>query len=166
MPVNVSFSVGFSLVQQVHFSLFQDFFPPRSYPPPSRFFKREIPPLSSSRPFFSRLKKIIYKSSHLSSPFPTSRLINAPLFLSIFHTIYSLQVSGNLLLCSRDWINNNFISSRKILLFISQRNTKVSFIGSKNFANSLFRGSKRSIFDSTKFFFVSSRRRDRRWMDR
>lgn len=74
MPVNVSFSVGFSLVQQVHFSLFQDFFPPRSYPPPSRFFKREIPPLSSSRPFFSRLKKIIYKSSHLSSPFPNPHL--------------------------------------------------------------------------------------------
>lgn len=69
-----SFSVGFSLVQQVHFSLFQDFFPPRSYPPPSRFFKREIPPLSSSRPFFSRLKKIIYKSSHLSSPFPNPHL--------------------------------------------------------------------------------------------
>lgn len=95
MPVNVSFSVGFSLVQQVHFSLFQIFlldltfiFLPSSS---SRFFKEG----DSSTLFpcpFSPLKKSPFINLHICPlllHFSLNKCSSVPLDLP-----YNLFASG------------------------------------------------------------------------
>lgn len=85
-------------------------------------------------------------------------------------------MSGNLLLCSRDWINNNFISSRgdvkNLVVHLSEVQNMFQqesiFYRLKEFGEFTVSWSKwrNSIFDSTKFSIVSRDEEidgDRKW---
>lgn len=168
MPVNVSFSVGFSLVQQVHFSLFQIFlldltfiFLPSSS---SRFFKEG----DSSTLFpcpFSPLKKSPFINLHICPlllHFSLNKRFSVPLDLP-----YNLFAPGERqsipLLARLDQQQLYFFARRREkscsqqYAHTFQRKYLLSsiFYRLKEFAEFTFSWLKRSIFDSIKFLIVS-----------